>query len=202
MPSASRWPGRAPAGKVVEAPVITQLVADGVIVIASHYETNYPLRDINFVGANDGGATTALLIELGNYLRAAEEYAARTLRERRHVRLVVAQRGNAAGQAGLAHQIDESARQDLARVAGCGALHVRAQRLAAVVNQQQIMAVGDGLEEPDVLEHQVHGDQRHHREDRNHHVTAADTRFQGCQSAADAYLVQARDAWRGRRSCP
>ena len=43
---------------------------DGVIVLASHYETNYPLRDINFVGANDGGATTALLIELGNYLRA------------------------------------------------------------------------------------------------------------------------------------
>jgi len=42
---------------------------DGVIVIATHYETNYPLRDINFVGANDGGATTALLIELGRYLR-------------------------------------------------------------------------------------------------------------------------------------
>jgi glutaminyl-peptide cyclotransferase len=43
---------------------------DGIIVIASHYETNYPLRDINFVGANDGAATSALLIELGNYLRA------------------------------------------------------------------------------------------------------------------------------------
>ncbi len=43
---------------------------DGVIVIASHYETNYPLKDINFVGANDGGCTTALLIELGAYLRA------------------------------------------------------------------------------------------------------------------------------------
>ncbi len=42
----------------------------GIIVIASHYETNYPLRDINFVGANDGGSTTALLIELGSYLRA------------------------------------------------------------------------------------------------------------------------------------
>lgn len=42
---------------------------DGVIVLASHYETNYPLRDINFVGANDGGCTTAFLIELGNYLR-------------------------------------------------------------------------------------------------------------------------------------
>ena len=43
---------------------------DGVIVIASHYETNYPLRDINFVGANDGASTTALLIELGAYLRS------------------------------------------------------------------------------------------------------------------------------------
>jgi Zn-dependent M28 family amino/carboxypeptidase len=43
---------------------------DGVIVLASHYETNYWLKDINFVGANDGGATTALLIEIGNVLRA------------------------------------------------------------------------------------------------------------------------------------
>ena len=42
----------------------------GIIVIASHYETNYPLRDINFFGANDGGSTTGLLIELGSYLRA------------------------------------------------------------------------------------------------------------------------------------
>ena len=37
----------------------------------THYETNYPLRDIDFVGANDGGATTALLIELGNVLPRA-----------------------------------------------------------------------------------------------------------------------------------
>jgi glutaminyl-peptide cyclotransferase len=43
---------------------------DGVIVIASHYETNYPLKDIPFVGANDGACTTALLISLGAYLRA------------------------------------------------------------------------------------------------------------------------------------
>jgi glutaminyl-peptide cyclotransferase len=42
---------------------------DGIIVLASHYETNYPLRDINFYGANDGAATTALLIEIGNVLR-------------------------------------------------------------------------------------------------------------------------------------
>jgi hypothetical protein len=42
---------------------------DGIIVLASHYETNYPLRDIPFVGANDGACTTALLIELGAYFR-------------------------------------------------------------------------------------------------------------------------------------
>jgi len=42
---------------------------NGVIVLATHYETNYPLRDINFYGANDGAATTALLIEIGDVLR-------------------------------------------------------------------------------------------------------------------------------------
>jgi glutaminyl-peptide cyclotransferase len=42
---------------------------DGIIVLASHYETNYPLRDINFYGANDGAATSALLIEIANVLR-------------------------------------------------------------------------------------------------------------------------------------
>lgn len=42
---------------------------DGVIVLASHYETNYPLRNINYIGANDGGSTTGLLIELANHLR-------------------------------------------------------------------------------------------------------------------------------------
>ena len=43
---------------------------DGVIVLASHYETNYPLKDIAFYGANDGACTTALLIALGEYFRA------------------------------------------------------------------------------------------------------------------------------------
>jgi glutaminyl-peptide cyclotransferase len=42
---------------------------DGIIVLASHYETNYWLRNIHFVGANDGGATTGLLIEIANDLR-------------------------------------------------------------------------------------------------------------------------------------
>jgi glutaminyl-peptide cyclotransferase len=43
---------------------------DGAIVLVTHYETNYPLRNINFVGANDGACTTALLIAIGEYLRA------------------------------------------------------------------------------------------------------------------------------------
>ena len=43
---------------------------DGIIVLASHYETNYNLRDTAFVGANDGAATSALLIEIGALLRA------------------------------------------------------------------------------------------------------------------------------------
>jgi glutaminyl-peptide cyclotransferase len=41
---------------------------NGVIVLASHYETNYPLRNINFVGANDGAATTGLLMAIGDRL--------------------------------------------------------------------------------------------------------------------------------------
>lgn len=42
---------------------------DGIIVLASHYDTNYPLRSENFVGANDGACTSALLIEIGNLLK-------------------------------------------------------------------------------------------------------------------------------------
>jgi len=38
-------------------------------VLATHYETNYPLRNINFVGANDGGSTTGLLLALADQLR-------------------------------------------------------------------------------------------------------------------------------------
>jgi Zn-dependent M28 family amino/carboxypeptidase len=43
---------------------------DGVIVLATHYETNYWLRNINFVGANDGGSTTGLLLAIADQLRA------------------------------------------------------------------------------------------------------------------------------------
>jgi len=42
---------------------------DGIIVVASHYDTNYPLRDTPYVGANDGASSSALLLELANQLR-------------------------------------------------------------------------------------------------------------------------------------
>jgi glutaminyl-peptide cyclotransferase len=41
----------------------------GIIVVASHYDTNYPLRKTSFVGANDGGSSSALLLEFANQLR-------------------------------------------------------------------------------------------------------------------------------------
>jgi glutaminyl-peptide cyclotransferase len=42
---------------------------DGIIVIAGHYDTVYSLRDTKFVGANDGGSSTAILLEIANQLR-------------------------------------------------------------------------------------------------------------------------------------
>jgi Zn-dependent M28 family amino/carboxypeptidase len=45
---------------------------DGIIVIASHYDTNWPLRNINYVGANDGASSSALLLEIANQIRGAK----------------------------------------------------------------------------------------------------------------------------------
>jgi glutaminyl-peptide cyclotransferase len=42
---------------------------DGIIVIVGHYDTNYPLRNTGYVGANDGGSSTAILLEYANQLR-------------------------------------------------------------------------------------------------------------------------------------
>ena len=42
---------------------------DGIIVVASHYDTNYPLRNTPYIGANDGASSSALLLELANQLR-------------------------------------------------------------------------------------------------------------------------------------
>ena len=42
---------------------------DGIIVILGHYDTVYSLRNSGFVGANDGGSSTAILLEYANQLR-------------------------------------------------------------------------------------------------------------------------------------
>ena len=42
---------------------------EGIIVIAGHYDTPYNLRSTPFVGANDGGSSTAILLEFANQLR-------------------------------------------------------------------------------------------------------------------------------------
>ncbi len=44
---------------------------DGIIVIMGHYDTNYPLRNIGYVGANDGGSSTAILLEFAHEFRVA-----------------------------------------------------------------------------------------------------------------------------------
>src|SRR5262249_11124927 len=40
-----------------------------IIVIASHYDTNWPLRNIKYIGANDGASSSAVLLEVANQLR-------------------------------------------------------------------------------------------------------------------------------------
>ena len=45
---------------------------DGIIAIMGHYDTNYPLRNIGYVGANDGGSSTAILLEFANQLHSAQ----------------------------------------------------------------------------------------------------------------------------------
>ncbi|HVO79599.1 MAG TPA: M28 family peptidase [Terriglobales bacterium] len=60
-----------PEGKFPVRNIIAKFpgTRDGIIVIAGHYDTNYPLRDTGFVGANDGGSSTAILLEFANQLR-------------------------------------------------------------------------------------------------------------------------------------
>ncbi len=45
----------------------------GIIVLAGHYDTNYPLRDKKFVGANDGGSSTGLMLEIAKALGGKTE---------------------------------------------------------------------------------------------------------------------------------
>src|SRR5665213_3463751 len=66
-----RFVARTPIGPLTMHNLIVKFPGkkDGIIVLASHYETNYWLKDIHFIGANDGACTTALLIALGQYYR-------------------------------------------------------------------------------------------------------------------------------------
>jgi len=43
---------------------------DGIIVIAGHYDTNLPLKNLNFVGANDGGSNVGLMLEMAQEMKS------------------------------------------------------------------------------------------------------------------------------------
>ena len=60
-----------PVGKFPVRNIIAKFpgTRDGIIVIASHYDTNYPLRKTSYIGANDGASSSALLLESANQLR-------------------------------------------------------------------------------------------------------------------------------------
>lgn len=60
-----------PAGKFPVHNIIAKFAGtkDGIIIVASHYDTNYWLRNTSFVGANDGASSSALLLEMANQLR-------------------------------------------------------------------------------------------------------------------------------------
>ena len=66
-----RFTARTPIGPLTMHNLIVKFPGkkDGIIVFASHYETNFWLKDIHFIGANDGACTSALLIALGEYYR-------------------------------------------------------------------------------------------------------------------------------------
>jgi glutaminyl-peptide cyclotransferase len=63
-----------PEGKFPVRNIIAKFpgAKDGIIAIASHYDTNYPLRNTSFAGANDGGSSSALLLEIANQLRGKQ----------------------------------------------------------------------------------------------------------------------------------
>jgi Zn-dependent M28 family amino/carboxypeptidase len=60
-----------PEGKFPVRNIIAKFpgTRDGIIVVASHYDTNYPLRNTSYVGANDGASSSALLLEFAKELR-------------------------------------------------------------------------------------------------------------------------------------
>ncbi|HKS72977.1 MAG TPA: hypothetical protein VJQ82_07240, partial [Terriglobales bacterium] len=49
-----------PVGKLPVRNILAKFpgARDGVVVLAGHYDTNYPLKNKGYVGANDGGSST------------------------------------------------------------------------------------------------------------------------------------------------
>jgi Zn-dependent M28 family amino/carboxypeptidase len=68
-----RFTATTPAGQFPINNIIAKFQGkkDGIIVVAGHYDTNYPLPK-SYVGANDGGSTTALLLALADYFRGKQ----------------------------------------------------------------------------------------------------------------------------------
>jgi Zn-dependent M28 family amino/carboxypeptidase len=62
------------AGKMPMVNIIAKFPGskDGIILVGSHYETNYWLRNTPFVGANDGATTSALLLAIADQLRGTK----------------------------------------------------------------------------------------------------------------------------------
>ncbi|HZP22894.1 MAG TPA: M28 family peptidase [Terriglobales bacterium] len=68
-----RFTAQTPVGKFPINNIIAKFPGkkDGIIVVAGHYDTLYS-QSKNFVGANDAGSSTALLLELADQLRGKQ----------------------------------------------------------------------------------------------------------------------------------
>jgi Zn-dependent M28 family amino/carboxypeptidase len=68
-----KFVAQTPVGKFQVNNIIAKFPGrkDGIIVVAGHYDTNYPLPKA-YVGANDGGSSTALLLALADEFRGKE----------------------------------------------------------------------------------------------------------------------------------
>src|SRR5436309_2475049 len=60
-----------PAGKLAMRNFIARFpgTKDGIILLAAHIDTPYPLRNTSFAGANDGASSTGLLLAIADQLR-------------------------------------------------------------------------------------------------------------------------------------
>jgi len=68
-----KFTAQTPVGKFPIDNIIAKFPGrkDGIIIVAGHYDTNYPLPKA-YVGANDGGSSTALLLALADQFRGKE----------------------------------------------------------------------------------------------------------------------------------